>query len=151
MQAYVSGALHSVSNLEKARAFYLSLAKVCEESGLLPYVPHQYTDPVFHQKLSHDSVFERDYNALRASDIVIAYIGQPSLGVGAEIAIAFERRIPVIAVYQDGENPSRFILGMLNNSEICQTIRYKDEEDCKVLLRNALVMSKIDSTLQANK
>lgn len=134
MQVYVSGALHSISNISEARAFYTSLANVCIKHGWDAYVPHQYTDPVYHRDSSNGVVFEKDYNALRNSQMVLAYIGRPSLGVGAELAIAHEAGIPIIAVHAHNESPSRFLLGMLQRAPAARILVYKDVEECLRLL-----------------
>jgi len=113
INAYISGPLQAAKELSRARSFYEDLAAVCLRSGLRAYLPHQQTDPLFHYDVSAAEVFQRDYSALTAADIVIAVIGSPSSGVGAELGIAHELSIPVIAMFSTSDKPSRFVLGLL--------------------------------------
>jgi nucleoside 2-deoxyribosyltransferase len=139
MQAYICGPLLSSTNLPKARDFYSFLGNVCQEMGFEPYLPHTQTDPILNPKLSPTEVFEKDHFALSRSNIVVAHIGIASLGVGAELGIAFHLGIPVIALYRRDESPSRFVLGMLANMPKSEVISFRDKRDCESLLRNALI------------
>jgi hypothetical protein len=112
--AYISGALTGVDDLASARRYYERLAAVCASCGLDPYLPHLRTDPERHPDLPPRSVFERDRSALWAARVVVAYIGTPSLGVGAELVLARSAEIPVLALHRPGERVSRFLLGYLD-------------------------------------
>lgn len=59
-------------------------------------------------------IYRRDINLLRESDILIADISYPSLGVGFEIAYALNLNKKVIALCRKDriENTSRLILGI---------------------------------------
>jgi len=115
MRVYISGPLHAAPDLSEARRLYESAAAACRASGWEYYLPHLSTDPVRHRELGTETVFRRDLGALATSDAVLAFIGTPSSGVGAELGIAFLTRKPVLALYRSGESPSRFLLGMLND------------------------------------
>ena len=55
------------------------------------------------EALALGEIFARDLRWLDESDLVVAEVSTPSLGVGYEIAYArYERRIPVIALYRRG-------------------------------------------------
>lgn len=54
---------------------------------------------------SAEDEVEFDLNALRHSDLVVVNFNDPkSLGTMAEIAIAYEHRIPIIGYYTGGED-----------------------------------------------
>ncbi len=115
-RAYVSGALQGSTNLSAARHLYETLARGLQVRGHAAYVPHQSTDPVAASHHTPGYVFSKDLEALANSDAVIAFLGEPSLGVGAEVAIALERGIPVIGLVPRGRSTSRFLLGLLEAS-----------------------------------
>ena len=129
-RAYISGPLQAATDLKAARSFYERLAATCRECDVLPYVPHQETDPELAAGLPPAEVFRRDVTALEASDLVIADIGPASSGVGAEIGLACCRGTPVIAVWRSGVKPSRFVHGLLASHDTSIFIEFVDDDDC---------------------
>jgi len=113
MRAYISGALMNVPDLPAARALYERLGAACASAGCDAYVPHQHADPLHDPDMKNVEVAEKDLTAISAADILVADIGEPSLGVGAEIVIALNARKRVLAVAAEGRRVSRFILGLL--------------------------------------
>jgi nucleoside 2-deoxyribosyltransferase len=136
---YISGPLHAARDLESARMFYEYLAQVVSDLGWTPYLPHQTTDPHRQAHLSAEQVFVQDLGQLVSANAVIADIGQPSSGVGAELGIVCERGIPVVALHAATERPSRFVLGMLLSSPSARVITYLDRDDCRQHLWAALI------------
>ena len=132
--AYISGPLQAAEDIAAARRFYEMLAEVCRASGCDAYLPHQRTDPVRHAATSAESVFRRDLKAVSEADLIVAVVGAPSSGVGAEIGIAHERRIPVIGLCGPEGVASRFIEGLLHDAPEARLLRYRDEDDCRRLL-----------------
>src|ERR1700722_11058707 len=130
---YISGPLQSVDNLAEMRRFYEFLAEVCRDCGFCSYLPHVNTDPDAHRHLSSVEVFVRDMDALKAADIVVAYIGLASSGVGAELGLAVSRQTRIVALYNEEDSPSRFLLGMLEASDCAVTIRFQNREQCRTL------------------
>jgi nucleoside 2-deoxyribosyltransferase len=134
---YISGPLQSAADLSEARLLYELLAEVCVENGLRAYLPHLQTDPEHHSGVNAQEVFEQDYRTVADADLIIAHIGTPSSGVGAELGIAFERRIPMIAIYRDDERPSRFLLGMIAATNM-QAVTYTNGLELRERLSRAL-------------
>lgn len=85
-KVYVSGALTNVDNHLQIKDFYESIGALCTELGLKAYIPYVNTDPVTHSHITPQQVFETDKRAVNQADLVIAYVGVPSLGVGMELA-----------------------------------------------------------------
>lgn len=112
MQAYISGALLNAAQLDKSRALYERFAEACREAGWAAYVPHQHADPVRDSHLSNVDVAERDLENVTAADVLVAYVGEPSLGVGAEVAIALRAGKRVLIVAEADRKVSRFLLGL---------------------------------------
>jgi nucleoside 2-deoxyribosyltransferase len=110
--AYISGALLNAQQLDKSRALYERLADACLAAGWDAYVPHQHADPVHDAHLSNIDVAERDIENITAADVLVAYVGEPSLGVGAEVAIALRAGKRVLVVAEVDRRVSRFLLGL---------------------------------------
>ncbi|MBD2194957.1 MULTISPECIES: XRE family transcriptional regulator [Calothrix] len=111
-RVYISGALTGIDNLAEIRAFYENIGLICKDIGLQTYVPHLNTDPVLHANITPQQVFETDKHHVSEGDLVIAYIGYPSLGVGMELAYAEINSIPIILLYEIGKEISRFPRGI---------------------------------------
>ncbi|MEG2015007.1 MAG: nucleoside 2-deoxyribosyltransferase [Clostridia bacterium] len=56
-------------------------------------------------------VYDKDISLLRNSNIVIAEISVPSLGVGYELAFAEKLEIPTYCFYKSGSTVSSMIIG----------------------------------------
>jgi len=136
--AYISGPLQAAVDLSEARALYERLATTCRECGWDPYLPHQRTDPIHHAEASAKAVFDRDLSAVSSADLIVAYVGAPSSGVGAELGIAFERGIPVVGVCGPEGVASRFIEGLLETGTEARLIYFRDDADCRRQLTEVL-------------
>lgn len=137
MNVYISGALTGTPNIEELKEFYENIAEVCTDLGLKPYLPHLNSDPKKHPDISASKVYEMDAAQIKNADLVVAYIGMPSLGVGAEIEIAHYSNIPVIILYESEKPVSRMSRG--NPAVIRQIIfDHKTEalEKLKLVLEN---------------
>lgn len=64
--------------------------------------------------ITDEEIYQRDTNWLNQSDIVLAEITIPSMGVGYELAYAENKDIPVICVYDKNKKVSRMITGNKN-------------------------------------
>lgn len=64
--------------------------------------------------ITDKQIYQRDTNWLKQSDMVLAEITVPSLGVGYELAYAEKENIPVICMYEKNKNVSRMITGNKN-------------------------------------
>ena len=113
MIAYISGALLNAVNLAESRARYERFADACRAAGWNAYVPHQHADPERDGHLSNTDVARRDLDAVTGADMLIAYVGEPSLGVGAEVAIALAAKKPVLLLAEEHRKVSRFLLGLV--------------------------------------
>jgi len=56
-------------------------------------------------------IYKRDITWIRESDIMIAEVSTPSMGVGYEIATALQWGKPVLCLYRQGSTVSKMILG----------------------------------------
>jgi len=113
MRIYISGPLQGSQDLPQARRFYEALAAAVRSAGCEAYVPHLATDPIQSGHMSAEAVFDTDLAALDSADAVIAHIGLPSTGVGAELAIASASGRRILGIKRPGEPSSRFAEGLL--------------------------------------
>lgn len=129
MRIYISGALMGSANVAMARERYERIAVILNRHGFQCYLPHQHTDPVKMAALPPYEVFRRDEAALLSGDAVVAFLDEPSLGVGAEVAIAVANGRPVIGLCHEQTPVSRFLIGLIETGRVGTIIRYKQLED----------------------
>lgn len=120
---YISGALTGTDETHKLREFYETIAELCRRFGHTAYLPHENTDPIIHPKVSPREVYEKDREEVSKADILLAYVGIPSLGVGTEIEFAREFRIPVILLLEKSKPVSRIARG---NPAVIKEIVFSD-------------------------
>lgn len=130
-RVYVSGALMGASNLQAARDKYEICAKLLAEHNFVPYIPHQTTDPERAHSVSETDVFTRDADQLHSSDVVVAFLDEPSLGVGAELAMALAADIPIVALLSAHIRTSRFVLGMLKSRGSVATLTFSNVQELR--------------------
>ncbi len=141
---YISGALTDVDNPTASKALYEKIGWLCEETGLQAYVPHLHTDPVNNPDISPREVFDKDKYQISISDLVIAYLGSLSFGVGMELAYAETNKIPIILLYETGKRISRFPRGI---PTVIAEIQFHDYEDALNQLKNILVKWNIENQM----
>jgi len=132
---YIAGALTGVE--ESKKKIYTHIASVCQNAGFDPYVPHQWdTDPIKNPETSPESVWEKNQNQITSSELIIAYVGTPSLGVGAELEIARINNKKIILWWYKGELVSRMALG---NPGVTNKIEAEDENDLFNKIKDLLI------------
>ena len=113
MKIYISGALNGSRDLSAARAIYKKAAEVITIAGHEPYLPHKKTDPESAAHLEAKAVFHADLIEIHKSHGVVAFLNEPSFGVGAEIAICYQKSIPLLGLCEKDMDVSRFVVGCL--------------------------------------
>lgn len=161
MRVYLSQAFVGSNDWVASRRRSEKLAELLRASGFEVYMPHLHTDPVDHAEIESRSVFEKDYEEIKKSDILLALLDEPSHGVGAEIALALQKGMTVLGVCSPRKKVSRFIRGLLETShgnyfeydrleEVAEQLRTckpdnKDTEHSRALI-TAITPSKVDFT-----
>jgi hypothetical protein len=116
---YMSGPLSAVSDVEQNRLeqeVYNKVDDACLEIGLDCYCPHQ-TKTTPSNSIEHGQIWDIDYEMVVSSDVLVAYISHPALGVGAEIEMAREAHNDIILLVEyddweaDMEDVSRLVTG----------------------------------------
>jgi 2'-deoxynucleoside 5'-phosphate N-hydrolase len=85
--------------------------------------------------LTDTFIHDRDVDWLLSSDVVVAEVTVPSLGVGYEIGTAVERGIRTIALYRGAPGQ---LSAMISGSKGVQLISYQSVPDVLVTLDRAL-------------
>lgn len=146
-KVYISGALTGIESVEKVKIFYEEIGLICEELGFQVHIPHLYTDPLKNSDISPFQVFTTDKYKVNTSDLLIAYLGYPSFGVGMELAYADVQSIPVIILYERGKVISRFPRGI---PTILSELQFASYEDALDQLKSVLLSWKQASGIDAS-
>jgi 2'-deoxynucleoside 5'-phosphate N-hydrolase len=99
------------------------MAKAIRDSGhsiSSPWV----LGPIENPNPSLVNVFERDKNGVESSDILVADVTEPSIGVGMEIMAAYKAGRRIILVARRGKVTSRMLMHMEK-----ETLEYETEEE----------------------
>jgi len=124
---YVSGALLIQSQKREMRKVYEKIGTLCSNFCNNVYIPHlNGTDPVKNGDVDPSTVWKIDHREVASSDLLIAYVGMPSLGTGAELEIARITASDIILWKYKGEKVSRMALG---NPAVKHFIEVDDESD----------------------
>ena len=88
------------------------------------------------EKHSDSYIFERDISWLKSSDVMVADVTVPSLGVGYEIGLAETLDIPVLCLY----NPKnkKALSAMITGNKNIVWKEYSSLEQVELLLNNFL-------------
>ncbi|OGI21702.1 MAG: hypothetical protein A3J06_00255 [Candidatus Moranbacteria bacterium RIFCSPLOWO2_02_FULL_48_19] len=126
MKVYIAGGLTNIGNYH-LKDIYKKLGKLCVSQGLEAYAPHlSGMDPVKNPEVTPQVVWHNDHRHVASADLVIAYVGVPSLGVGAELEIARATASDIVLWYFKGEKVSRMALG---NPSVKHRIEAENEKD----------------------
>lgn len=85
----------------------------------------------------NDSKDEITLEMIKSCDVLVAEVSAPSLGAGIEIGWANALKIPVIAVYEKGSQPSFSI-----DNAVDYRVEYGDGDDLVSKLKDVLVSIK---------
>ena len=131
---YISGGLTHTA--EKQRVIYEKIAEICKSVCADIYVPHlSGTDPIKHPDVKPYDVWVKDHREVATCDLVIAYVGLPSLGVGAELEIARITASDIIIWWFKNEKISRMAKG---NPAVIKQIEAENENDLYDKLKKIL-------------
>lgn len=134
-RVYISGALTGIENSDIIKSFYENIGSLCNNMGFESYVPHLNTDPISHPNIDPTKVFETDKHQVGMSDLIIAYLGFPSFGVGMELAYAETKDISIILLYEKNKSISRFPRGI---PTVFSEIKFNNYQDALNKLEQVL-------------
>ena len=127
MKIFFGGPLTNLENPDKVKAFYIKLADLAKKLGHEPFWAFlSGTDPIKNPDISAEEVYRRDIEQIAKSDLMIAYVGEKSIGTGEEIEYAKTMNLPVIIMYEKGDTISRMLKG---NPAVKKEIAFETEDD----------------------
>lgn len=127
MKIFFAGPLTDLKNPEATKAFYRTLADRAKSQGFDYFWAFlNGTDPVTNPGVTPHDVYKQDIAELEKSDILVAYVGEPSTGTGLEIEHAHHKGIPVYLLYEKGKNVSRMLRGC---PAVKKELVFTDEKD----------------------
>ena len=85
--------------------------------------------------LSDKQIHDRDMKWLLESDLMVAEVTNPSLGVGYEIGRAIEAEKKIICLYRESDKK---LSAMISGSKNIDTIKYYQLEDIKKSIEDIL-------------
>ncbi|MDL1944715.1 hypothetical protein FBQ99_20500 [Chloroflexi bacterium CFX2] len=127
-KVYVAGPLTAPTGYQEKSQLYDLVIQVCKQNSFLPCAPHIEKRKRDHtrQVLSPERIFRWDYEHLKKVDLVVAYVGIPSIGVGMELGLAAEWAIPVISFCESNVEVSPMVLG---HPTLIRHIQFEAEHD----------------------
>jgi len=133
MRIFFAGPLTDLENPEKTKAFYGQLAAVTKNMGYDYFWAFlNGTDPIKNPDVSASDVYHRDIEELDKSDMMIAYMGEPSTGTGMEIEHAHQTNKPIVILYEQEKRISRMLRGCPG---IVKEIVFSSEDDALTQLK----------------
>lgn len=107
---YAASAITQIEH-DNLKRFHQEVANLLGRVNVHAYLPWLHTDPVKFPHFTPREVYVRNAERIQQSDFVLAYLGEPSLGVGVEIELARQHNVPVIGFASTGAKISRMALG----------------------------------------
>jgi len=113
---------------------YIDIIEYLKNFGevLTEHIGNQIISSDGENNMSDSDIHDRDMNWLLDSDIIIAEVTNPSLGVGYEIGRAIENNKKIICLYR--ENNKNRLSAMIAGSEKIININYSNLNDFKLLI-----------------
>ncbi len=131
MKIYFAG---SIRGGREDKELYLEIINILNQYGqvLTEHIGNQGLTDKGEVGLTDEFIYERDMKWLNESDVVVAEITTPSLGVGYEIG-KMEGKKPVLCLYraQDGKSVSVMIKGNKN----VKVEQYQDLTEAKKIIQ----------------
>ena len=128
MKIYFAGSIRGGRDDTK---IYSRIIEFLKEYGevLTEHIGEEDLNAMGETTLSDKQIHDRDMKWLLQSDLMVAEVTNPSLGVGYEIGRAIENNINLICLYR--ELSDKNLSAMISGSKDIKIIRYTEFEDIK--------------------
>ena len=135
MKIYFAGAIRGGRDDAE---FYFNIIHYLEKFGavLTEHVGSTALSEKGEISLTDNDIFQRDLNWLQSTDVVVAEVSTPSLGVGYELGIAEKLKIPVLCLYRPIKG--KRLSAMINGNEKFQCRAYQGLDEAKTHINNFL-------------
>ena len=113
---------------------YLEIIKYLKNFGevLTEHVGDNLITSSGESSINDTAIHDRDIDWLISSDIIVAEVTNPSLGVGYEIGRAIEYNKKIICLYR--ESKGKRLSAMISGSNKIINIKYADFDEFKLLI-----------------
>jgi len=128
MKIYFAGSIRGGREDQK---LYFDIIQYLQSFGkvLTEHVGQESLNEAGEENINDNDIYDRDIKWLTESNIVIAEVTNPSLGVGYEISKALELNKKIICLYRNNQNKS--LSAMINGNKALTIINYEYLEDLK--------------------
>ena len=128
MKIYFAG---SIRGGRKDRDLYLQIINYLKNFGevLTEHIGDKNLTSSGEEKINNQFIHDRDMDWLLESDLIIAEVTNPSLGVGYEIGRAIEHNKKIICLYRDIKNQKISAMIAGSNDLIC--LKYSNFNNLK--------------------
>lgn len=127
MRIFFAGPLTNLKDPDATKKWYRDMAGIANKNGFECFWAFMSgTDPVKDPGVDPEYIYNKDLTELEKSNLMIAYVGEPSPGTGQELEYAHEHNIPAYLLYAKNDNVSRMIMG---NPTVVGTIEFTDFDD----------------------
>jgi nucleoside 2-deoxyribosyltransferase len=126
----------SIRGLRDKQETYLELIKHLNIYGtvLTEYVSDPKLSSYGDNKRSNHQIYDRDVSWINESDIVVAEVSTPSLGVGYEIAYAEQLGKKILCLYR--KQTDKKLSAMINGNKKIITKEYETIEEATMYIDN---------------
>ena len=117
---------------------YDPVSELTDSLGIECYFPHESRTATDRATDFEDRIWEIDYQLINNCDFMLAYMGIPSFGVGAELEMARVAEVPTIMFCErdQQDNVSRLSIG---NSTTEPLITFSSQEEMKEKLSSKII------------
>ncbi|PLX82252.1 MAG: hypothetical protein C0617_14060 [Desulfuromonas sp.] len=136
MKVYFAGSIKGGRTYSRS---YRLIVDAISRLGLEIFGAHVAQIDPNHGEPGPREVFKRDISWLRAADMVIAEVTQPSIGVGYEIAFALSLKKPVLCLYRKDVDIDLLSFMILGNAEPNFNLRTYDDSSINLILSDFIV------------
>lgn len=116
--------------------FYMELIQHLQNYGkvLTEHIGDKNVEETGEKHMSDKEIHDRDMAWLYSADLILAEVTTPSLGVGYEIARAFEAGKRVVCLYR--EQKDKRLSAMLTGNSKIEIYNYSTIEEAKEIINN---------------
>ncbi len=134
MKIYFAG---SIRGGRDDRELYVQIIEILKSYGeiLTEHIGDASISEKGEQKAA-EFIYNRDMKWLKNSDMIVAEVTTPSLGVGYELGIAENLHKKVLCLYR--HVPDKSLSAMVSGNSAFQVEEYKDLNDVKIILNKFL-------------
>lgn len=124
--AFISGALSAAKGKVRFEIFYERIGDLCKKMGIDAFVPHRDASHKTMPNYTHRKLYTLNMKKIKEVDLLIAYVGEPSTGVGMEIQQATINGKDVLILCEEDRPKSRLLLGC---PSVVEYVEFKSFDD----------------------